>query len=1150
MYFTTSLRYCIGSAVITLFFICSFTAKAQLVDVNACQGNLTRCVSEADTAYVMCFNVIPASICSYKKFTIKWGDNTPIETKSGPGPVRVEHTYKLGNFGRDCLYGGILKYNIEIETDCPGDNIIRKLVFLVKPSIRLAIPDACEAKPVFFRNNTCPNASDIANDTKYSWNFGDNTTSTLDNPTHTFPATQSSYTVSLTATNSCGTDAKQFTVPIKKTPVASYTAVGYDFKAQDTLGVCLSNGGVLSLDATTSIDASRYQWSITPNTYRYVQNTNSGSSVVKLQFTQTGNYTITLTALNDCGTSKPFVCQHRVIDLPPLTLLPQPDSCASFRYRLINPNPNATYTFNGQPLAPNADVEAALSPTPYIVRGELRNMCGTRVMSDTFFVQAPQAVRITTPNITTPDRKTAVCAASARFPLQTNLPNGTWSGSGRALIETQGTNTFFNPKTTGQYELIYSRGNGVCRRSDTIRIAVEGGQVTAYDTAICGNTTFVKLRSSLPGGVWRSTAFPNAVRNDTLFLNGITATQIPVSYELGIGTAGCPTRDDAVVSIGRPKADFSITGACSGSAVQIQNTSTAATTFRWFLNGQTNPISTDRQPTISLPAGQNRLLLQAGSGGCVDTISRAVRLVAALAPVSFTPSQTTGCSPMTVSFGVAGTANPDAQYSWNFSDGSTSTVFQPPVHTYQNQTRQVLTFPVSLTARNACGVQSYSAVVTVRPLVQADLGVDSTTFRCSPARVKFSNRSTGQSQPALWLFGDGSSPFHSSTDTLSHPFSARDSTQTFRVQLIAANECGYDTSRVSIRISPTLVRPLFTISNPTPCPGEPVTFTDATTPKPIRWIWRFSNGTVLTQANPQQAFTQPNTTYSVSLTAITECGYDSTRKSIRTGQLPTGDFQFKSQTACQGLPIQITNLTSPSNRFRWNFGDGSAIDSVTHSPTHSYTNPGSYTVTLTVLGASASCQNKFPKVVTIRQKPQATITVEGNAEQCAPGAIRLVGSAANADAWDWYVSDGRQLSGQTVTLPLSQPGPYSVSLVVSSGGADCQSSTGSQLVGTAISCEVFIPDAFSPNETDNIGRTWTLFGAGIQQIQHLRVRSRWGEVVFEKQNFPANSSQPGECWDGKFNGLPMPAGSYTFEAEVLMKGDTYVQRVGSVALLR
>ncbi|GAB3992036.1 hypothetical protein GCM10028807_24220 [Spirosoma daeguense] len=1098
----------------------------------------------------MCFNVIPASICTFKKFTINWGDNTSIETITGSGTIQVRHTYKLGTFARDCRNGGVLKYEIKIVTDCQGDNITRDLVFLVKPRVQLTIPDVCESKPITFRNNTCPSSTDIVNNIEYKWDFGDNTTSTERDPRHTFPTTRSSYVVSLTATNSCGTDSKQFTVPVKKTPVASYSTVGYDFKAQDTIGVCLSNGGTLSLDATASIDASRYQWTITPNTYRYVQNTNGSSPIAKIQFTRTGNYTITLTALNDCGTSQPIICQHRVVDLPPLSIVPQPDSCVAFQYQLKNPIAGATYTFNGQPLAPNSGVDAPLSTSPYIVQAQISGQCGTRTVRDTFFVQPPDPIRITAPNLTAPGRQTAVCSGTARIAVQANLPNGEWSGTGRTLLETQGTNTFFNPRTIGQYTLIYGRGTGVCRRSDTIRIAVEGGQVTAFDTAICGNATFVKLRSSTPGGVWRSTAFPNAVRNDTLFLTGITANQVPLTYELAIGTASCQARANATVSIGRPKATFTVTGACSGSAIQIQNTSTGATTYQWFLNGQTTPISTVQQPSITLPAGQNRLLLRVGSGGCSDTLSRVIRLVAPPTPVSFTPSQTTGCSPMNVTFNTPGTANPDVQYIWNFSDGPSSSAFQPVSHTYQNQSRQAQSYRVVLTATNTCGTQSFSSVITVRPLVKAEIGVDSTTFRCSPARVKFSNRSTGQSQPALWLFGDGSNPFSSTADTLSHQFSARDSTKTFQIQLVVTNECGRDTGRTSIRISPTLVRPLFTISNSTPCPGESVTFTDATTPKPIRWIWRFSNGLVLTQANPQQTFAQANTTYTISLTAITECGFDSTRKTIRTIAAPIGDFQLQSPSICQGQVAQITNTTNPATRFRWDFGDGSLIDSVTHAPGHSYTRPGSYTITMTLLGSSSACQSKYTRAVTVRQKPQPTIAVEGDAEQCAPGKIRLTGSATNVDTWQWYVSDGRVLTGQTVDLSLSQPGQYSVSLVASSGGAACQGSAGPQPVGKGIACEVFIPDAFTPNETDNIGKTWTLFGEGIQKILLLRVRSRWGEVVFEQKDFPANSDKVGECWDGKFNGMPMPSGSYTFEAEILMKGNTYLRRVGSVALLR
>jgi hypothetical protein len=44
--------------------------------------------------------------------------------------------------------------------------------------------------------------------------------------------------------------------------------------------------------------------------------------------------------------------------------------------------------------------------------------------------------------------------------------------------------------------------------------------------------------------------------------------------------------------------------------------------------------------------------------------------------------------------------------------------------------------------------------------------------------------------------------------------------------------------------------------------------------------------------------------------------------------------------------------------------------------------------------------------------------------------------------------------------------------------------------------------------------------------------------------------RPEESWDGTFNGVPMPAGAYTYETNVLYKGGTQEQKVGSLMLMR
>jgi gliding motility-associated-like protein len=1294
------LRTCFRCFVIALFLlVCSPAVVAQVVELDACQGNLERCITPADTLYEMCFNVKPSTTCAFAKFDMDWDDGTK-ETFNKPGPIQIKHTYDLRSYLKNCGSGTVKQFKIFIVTDCPGDNKGVILTFKIKPRVDFSNPDICAGQSVFFSNKTCPNSSDV----KWLWTFGDGTTSANASVSKTYPASTPAgtvYPVSLSATNSCGSDIKTVNVPVLRTPTAKYNTTGYTIAAPGDTVVCLNNGGTLTLDGTVSIDESRYQWSISPSSFSLVGGTNSQSGVVKVLFRQAGTYTITLTAINDCGNSAPIICTHRVVDVPTLTIPQQPGACEPIKYKLPSTlNPSATYTFNNQPIVPGQEVDAPISNTPYVVKGELKNQCSTFPTTMTFSVQAPAAVQITTPfrqtavcvnsarlalpvsatggswtgsganlvqttggnyffnpsttgqysltysrgsgacsqadaiqinvasvpkvtispqanacqniiytlqtttptatftlngqpilpntpislslsatpyvvrgeiasnecvttpesisftvqapvplQITVPGAATAVCVGSARFAVQVSPATGAWTGSGQPFLETSGGNTFFNPRTTGQYQLVYSRGSGDCLTTDVISISVDGGSVTAQNASVCQSLTALKLQGTPAGGIWRSVAFPNAVRNDTLFLAGITANTVALTYSLNFGTAGCPALANATISIGRPKAAFSIGGTCSASAITLQNTSTGASSYQWAVNGAN--VSTAETPTLTLPPGQNRILLTVGAGACSDTTSRTLKLIAAPAPITFVPSQSSACAPVSVSFSVTGAANADVQYTWNYGNGQTSTAFAPVGQTYRNQTRQPIVFPVSVSARNACGVQSFSSTVMARPLAKAEIGIDSTTFRCSPARVKFSNRSTGQTTPSVWSWGDGSPSQTTTADTLSHLFSARDSTRTYRIILNVSGDCGRDADTVSVKIAPTLVRALFTIGNPTPCPGEAVTFTDASTPKPDRVIWRFSDGTGSVATNPQKAFANPNTTYTISLTALTTCGYDSTRKTIRTTVAPVGNFSVAAPFTCAGQVLQFQNLSNPVNRFRWDFGDGTALDSVNLSPVHTYVQGGNRTVSLTVFGVSLACKTVVTKPVEIRDKVKADFSVEGAADLCAPGVVRLVGSAGNANAWQWSLSDGRTFTGQSVEVPVVM-GQFDVSLVASynsNGQAVCRDSVGRRGIIRVTSCEVYAPDAFTPNG-DKVGDLWTLFGEGIVQINLLRIRSRWGEVIFEGNDFLANSQQPGQGWDGTFNGVPMPPGQYTYEAMLTLKGNREERHTGTVTLIR
>ncbi len=79
------------------------------------------------------------------------------------------------------------------------------------------------------------------------------------------------------------------------------------------------------------------------------------------------------------------------------------------------------------------------------------------------------------------------------------------------------------------------------------------------------------------------------------------------------------------------------------------------------------------------------------------------------------------------------------------------------------------------------------------------------------------------------------------------------------------------------------------------------------------------------------------------------------------------------------------------------------------------------------------------------------------------------------------------------------------------------------------SISVYIPNAFTPCETINcedLNNYFTVFSdyPAVKQIRSMKIANRWGQTVFQKENFPLSQERLG--WDGRLNGEPMPAGKY------------------------
>ncbi len=96
--------------------------------------------------------------------------------------------------------------------------------------------------------------------------------------------------------------------------------------------------------------------------------------------------------------------------------------------------------------------------------------------------------------------------------------------------------------------------------------------------------------------------------------------------------------------------------------------------------------------------------------------------------------------------------------------------------------------------------------------------------------------------------------------------------------------------------------------------------------------------------------------------------------------------------------------------------------------------------------------------------------------------------------------------------------------------------------------KIYVPNAFSPNG-DGSNERFTIFSnATVIEIKTLRVFDRWGEMVFENQDFMSNDLEAG--WDGKFKEKDLNPGVFAFVAQVkLITGEEEIIK-GEISLIR
>jgi len=703
-----------------------------LADVNifSAFSNCDNSPSVTNPNYTLTVNNISQSSGCIVNYTINWGDGA-IQNNLTNASFPITHTYtQLGAFNLVITAVGSngctnsKNYAVANQSNPAGG------LGTLGSTTNLCAP----ATVPFTISNWELNSPG----TSYVINFGDGESVTLEHPlasnviNHTYTTSScpnSSFTATLDVINLCDTtpySAGNIQVRIK--PDAVFTAAN---AACLTQNVCFTNTTISGVTGSNCSPLTQYTWDFgDPSS---TSNIVTGAVATPLNachvFSGPGNYTVSLTALNPCG-SDTFTKQI-CIEAPIIPLFTLSDSAVCINTPIVVTNntnisglcnaPNylweVTYAATNCGTAPvnipnQTTANASYSftvPGTYTIRLIMSNSCGSFNTTRVVVVKQPPLITINTiadicggnsPSIT-PTAQVTNCGTQTPT-YAWSFPGGLPSSSANPI---PGTITY---STTGPKTISLTVTNecGVSTtetRSFTIKTAPVMSVAPLAQTICSGQqTTAIPLTADIPGTTFSWTA--SATAGITGFIPNGTATTIPIqtitTAQTVAGTVTytiTPTFNDCVgtaiqyiINVNPAPlitAQPASSASCFGSTPPLLSVSfsggSTSPTFEWYSNtvnsttGGTlinSAITATYQPSGAV-IGTTYYYVKIifGSGGC-SSITSLVATVEVNANPIVTAATLPACSGSAFTFspvnGGGNTIPAGTTYSWTTPSGT------------------------------------------------------------------------------------------------------------------------------------------------------------------------------------------------------------------------------------------------------------------------------------------------------------------------------------------------------------------------------------------------------------------------------------------------------------------------------------------------
>ncbi len=904
------------------------------------------------------------------------------------------------------------------------------------PSVQIAadIRTGCLPARVQFTGTATTAVGSIVS---WLWNFGDGTSSTAQNPSHTY--TEAGwYNVSLTVTSSSGCSASSY----QSRYIRIVTGIESKFSYTPSTS-CSSPFPIPFTNESSGPGALTYAWDFGNG------NTSTERHPI-FSFPTSGTHNVTLTTTSSFGCTD---TQTQPVSVNTFnTAFTHPDTvCVNQPVSFQNTSDAGVVSFNWQ-FGDGSGTATEGNPvkryaTPGVYTVKLINRFGSCTDSAT-----RQIVVTALPSVDFTVNNNNGCGTSYSVGFVSNAPTAVaWAwdfGDGTTSAEENPTHAY---ASTGNYNISLTITTaGGCQstitRNNAVQIRASVARIVRSNASGCVSANIpvnFSVQTNVSAGASYFWDFGNGTTSNQPAPSVIFNSATPVIYDVRLTVttaAGCVLTDAIPFAIGaQPQhVDFSATasGSCASEPVRFSATATGTVTeWIWaFSDGDTvrtnNPVYEHTFKEFG-PVGATLVALHWGCPSAPITKSNVITLDAPVANFGFALD----CNNrLAVTLTDSSRIEAGTTYEWNFGDGSPLvTTASPGIHTYAT----IGDYNIRLQLTNGSCTSTVSKNVDLSPL--DNTFIISKNILCKAEAIRFTaNEDSANVRDFRWHW-PGISQFNGGkvVDTAFH------SVGDIPVTLYVRDHSGCEASSTQL-VKVTGPTAGFSLAAPADCKNVPIVFTDASVHDPAvaiaNYRWDFGDGTVQTLTGGPFTHQYADTGVFVVRLSVTDvAGCSDENLASRTIRIsgPSASFSAADTRFCPGTPLTFNNTSQGTNlTHSWNFGDSHTSSET--NPSHAFT-AGQYTVKLLVTD-DVGCKDSLTRTNYIEViAPVAAFDVQDSTSICPLLEAKFLHTSQHYESlfWDFGDTYSSTQDASTVRHFYDDYGSYNVRLLAYGYGGGC-----------------------------------------------------------------------------------------------------------------